>query len=65
VWGRLQVRAGTVTFVFEADGPDGGPGPSLRVGAGHHLDIPPQVAHRVEPEPGARFAVEFHVPSDR
>jgi tellurite resistance-related uncharacterized protein len=55
VWGRLCVRAGTVRFVFEDP-----PGTEHVVSAGEHVDIPPSVAHRVVPAPGARFVVEFH-----
>lgn len=55
VWGRLQVRAGTVRFVFEA-----APAAVHDVHAGGHIDIPPDVPHRVEPGPGSRFVVEFH-----
>ena len=59
VWGRLCVRRGTVRFVFEDP-----PGTEHVVSAGEHLDIPPNVAHRVAPEAGARFVVEFHTAAD-
>jgi tellurite resistance-related uncharacterized protein len=55
VWGRLCVREGTVRFVFED-----APGTTHELHAGAHIDIPPGVAHRVDPAPGARFVVEFH-----
>lgn len=58
VWGRLRVEQGSVRFVFEDP-----PGTSRDVPAGGTVDIPPGVAHRVEPQPGCRFAVEFHAPS--
>lgn len=54
VWARLRVYEGVVRFVFEDP-----PGTAHDVAAGDHLDIPPSVAHRVEPAPGSRFAVEF------
>jgi tellurite resistance-related uncharacterized protein len=55
VWGRLCVRDGSVRFVFEDP-----PGTTHDVNAGDHIDIPPGVAHRVDPAPGSRFVVEFH-----
>jgi tellurite resistance-related uncharacterized protein len=55
VWGRLCVDAGQVRFVFEAD-----PSAALEVSAGEHVDIPPGEPHHVEPQPGARFVVEFY-----
>jgi len=58
VWGRLRVLHGAVTFVFED-----APGVALALGAGDHVDIPPDTAHRVEPAAGCRFVVEFHVPA--
>lgn len=57
VWGRLRVLEGSVCFVFEDP-----PASSFDVTAGDTLDIPPAVAHRVAPAPGARFVVEFHAP---
>ena len=54
VWGRLVVEAGTVAFVVEASGE------RFELGAGDAIAIPPGVAHHVEPDDEARFAVEFH-----
>lgn len=59
VWGRLQVRAGSLRFVWE----DGRPDEAVDLDAGDSLVIPPDTPHRVEPGPGARFAVEFHRPT--
>lgn len=55
VWGRLQVLEGTLRFVWEDD-----PGSPLELGSGDAVVIPPATPHHVEPEPGARFHVEFH-----
>ena len=55
VWGRLCVYEGIVRFVFEDSS-----GAAHDISGGGHLDIPPSVAHRVEPSPGSRFAVEFY-----
>jgi tellurite resistance-related uncharacterized protein len=57
VWGRLCVRAGSVTFVFEDD--DSAP---RVVQAGEHQVIPPARPHHVEPAADARFVVEFYAP---
>lgn len=53
-WGRLRVEVGAVTFVVE------GSGESRRLTAGDTQVIEPEVAHRVEVEPGASFAVELY-----
>ena len=53
-WGRLRVHDGAVTFVLE------GSGESRRLTAGESQVIEPEVAHHVEVEPGASFAVEIH-----
>lgn len=58
VWGRLVVHDGPLRFVWEDGRPDGTD--SVELGGGDSLVIPPQTPHRVEPGPGARFAVEFH-----
>jgi tellurite methyltransferase len=55
VWGRLRVRSGQVQFRFDAE-----PATIVELSAGDHVDIPPDVVHRVEPVPGARFVVEFY-----
>ena len=55
VWGRLRISAGALRFVFEAD-----PADARELSAGYHVDIPPDVAHHMEPRPGARFVAEFH-----
>ncbi len=57
VWGRLVVRAGALTFVFEDD-----PEAALRVGAGGHVVIPPGREHHLELDGPVRFVVEFHRP---
>jgi tellurite resistance-related uncharacterized protein len=54
VWGRLRVFAGSVTFVAEDSGE------SRVVAAGESQVIEPELRHHVDPEPGARFVVEFH-----
>lgn len=58
VWGRVCVRAGELRFVFEDS-----PGTSHQLRAGDSLDIPPAVAHRVEPTDSVRFVVEFYGPA--
>ncbi|MFV0307812.1 MAG: DUF1971 domain-containing protein [Desertimonas sp.] len=55
VWGRLVVRAGVVTLVFEDD-----PNTSVVVAAGGRAVIAPGRPHHVEPDDDAVFAVEFH-----
>ena len=55
VWGRLRVVSGTVVFVFDDD-----PDHPTVLWSGDHIDIPPQRAHHLEPEPGSQFEVEFH-----
>ena len=55
VWGRLVVRSGTVTFVFEDDAAN----PHL-LNAGESIVIPPARLHHVETSPTAKFAVEFY-----
>jgi tellurite resistance-related uncharacterized protein len=57
VWGRLLVREGSLTFVFEDD-PDG----ARVVSEGGTQVIPPGRFHHLELTGPARFAVEFHVP---
>ena len=56
VWGRLCVRAGSVTFVFEDDDE------RRVVASGEHQVIPPARPHHVEPAADARFVVEFYAP---
>lgn len=56
VWGLLEVRDGTLRFVWEE--PDGAP--PIDLAAGDSVVIPPDVPHRVEPGADARFAVQFH-----
>ncbi len=58
LWGRVCVRAGELRFVFEDS-----PGTSHQLRAGDSLDIPPAVAHRVEPADTVRFVVEFYGPT--
>ena len=53
-WGRLRVDEGALTFVVEATGE------SRRLTAGESQVIEPEVAHHVEVEPGASFAVELY-----
>lgn len=55
VWGRLCVYEGVVRFVFED-----APATAHDIVAGGHIDIPPSVAHRVEPSSTSRFAIEFY-----
>ena len=57
VWGRLEVRAGTVAFVLEATGE------SRTVHAGEAQVIEPGVRHHVEPDADATFAISFHRPA--
>lgn len=60
VWGRLVVRTGRVTFVFD-DEPDA----PIVVEAGGAVAIPPGRQHHVELDGPATFAVEFHrVPTE-
>jgi tellurite resistance-related uncharacterized protein len=54
VWGVLRVVAGSVRFVWE------GTGAERSVSAGQALVIAPETPHHVEPEPDARFVVEFY-----
>ena len=55
VWGRLRMLDGKVRFVFEADTSG-----TYELGPGDVIDIPPEVEHHVEPQPGARFVIEFY-----
>ncbi len=57
VWGRLVVKSGALTFVFE-DEPEAG----RRVEAGGSLIIPPRRLHHLELDEPVTFAVEFHRP---
>lgn len=57
VWGRLQVEQGTMRFVLEDTGE------ARRLGVGDTQVITPTVAHHVEPDPDARFTIEFHRPA--
>ena len=52
----IQVRAGSLRFVWE----DGDGGDPIDLVAGDSVVIPPDVHHRVEPGPDARFVVQFH-----
>ena len=56
-WGRLQVRSGSLRFVWEDERDETG---GSELSAGESVVIPPQVPHRVELGPGACFAVEFY-----
>lgn len=60
VWGRLRVIEGGVRFVFEDP-----PATVHDIAGGGSIDIPPDTAHRVEPQHGCRFVVEFHGPPAR
>lgn len=57
VWGRIQVRAGSLRFVWEVDGEETS---SVDLTAGDSLVIPPITHHHVEPGDDVRFVVEFH-----
>lgn len=59
VWGVLRVRAGSLVFVDEDTVPVGSEG-AVTLVAGDSLVISPGVAHHVEPDPDARFTIEFH-----
>ena len=56
VWGRLVVRTGSLTFVFE----DGGGGRA--VAAGQSVVIPPDRPHHLVMSGPVTFVVEFHRP---
>lgn len=62
-WGRVRVLEGSVLFVFEDDDPAHGASGSHELVAGDSIDVPPGVAHHVEPRPGCRLAVEFWAPT--
>jgi tellurite resistance-related uncharacterized protein len=55
VWGRLVVRSGRVTFVFDDD-----PDHPIGVDEGQAVAIPPGRAHHLELAEPATFAVEFY-----
>ncbi len=55
VWGRLIVRTGRVTFVFDDD-----PDHPIGVDEGNSVAIPPGRAHHLELTEPATFAVEFY-----
>jgi tellurite resistance-related uncharacterized protein len=55
VWGRLVVRSGRVTFVFDDD-----PDHPIVVAEGSGVAIPPGRAHHLELTEPATFAVEFY-----
>ena len=57
VWGRLVVRTGSLTFVFE-DGDGGG----RAVAAGQSVVIPPDRPHHLVMSGPVTFVVEFHRP---
>ncbi len=57
VWGRLVVRTGSLTLVFEDDD-----GPGHLVGAGQHVVIPPGREHHLRLDGPVTFVVEFHRP---
>ncbi|MEO6988655.1 MAG: DUF1971 domain-containing protein [Aquihabitans sp.] len=57
VWGRVQVRAGSLRFVWEGGQDEGS---AVDMAAGDSLVIPPLTHHRVEPGEDARFVVEFY-----
>ena len=54
VWGVLEVRAGSLRFVFEDEGD------ALELTVGDRLVIPPARLHHVEVDRPVRFVVEFH-----
>jgi tellurite resistance-related uncharacterized protein len=53
-WGRLRVSSGSVRFVAATD-----PVTDVIVDVGLAQAIPPGVDHHVEPQTGARFAIDF------
>ena len=55
VWGRLVVRTGTLTFVFEDDDAGG-----RAVAAGQSVVIPPDRPHHLVTNDPVTFVVEFH-----
>ncbi len=55
VWGRLVIRSGAASFVFE-DQPD----TVHRLTEGDSIAIPPQRPHRVIVTGAVRFVVEFY-----
>ena len=57
VWGRLVVRSGGLTFVFEDQ-----PGEARALIAGDHMVIPPGRPHHLVVDDPVRFVVEFHRP---
>lgn len=57
VWGVVRVREGSLHFVWEVADADPA---TVELSAGDAIVVPPEVPHRVELGPGARFAVEFH-----
>lgn len=56
VWGRLRVIEGRLRFVWEEPGAV----EPLDLVDDDSVVIPPDTLHRVEPQPGCRFVVEFH-----
>jgi mannose-6-phosphate isomerase-like protein (cupin superfamily) len=54
VWGRLVVRSGELTLVFEDDDP------ALAVGPGCSVVIPPGRLHHVEIAAQVSFVIEFY-----
>lgn len=55
IWGLLEVTAGSVTFVWEAEGQR-----RIILFAEDSLVIEPELPHHVEPDAEARFAVGFY-----
>ena len=55
VWGRLVVRTGALTFVFEDDDTGG-----RAVTAGQSVVIPPDRPHHLVTGDPVTFVVEFH-----
>lgn len=55
VWGLLQLRGGSLTFVWEDD-----PDHPIELAAGDALVIRPEVLHHAEPAADARFVIAFY-----
>ena len=60
VWGRLVVRAGSLSFGFDDEAPDA---TDRVVAAGGSQVIPPGRSHHVSVDGAVRFVVEFHRPA--
>jgi tellurite resistance-related uncharacterized protein len=55
VWGRLQVKDGSLRFVWEDEGAG-----AVDLSAGDSVVIPPKVLHHAEPASDVRFVIEFY-----